>query len=120
MQRGIVVVTPALDAVFKAARSSGTLNLSGKDLKEVPPEVYSLLDDVPQSEKWWEAVELQKVLLARNSLTHISEEIGRLPCLTWLDVSYNSLPRLPAAVGKVWEREPGGEGDRPPALTHMA
>ncbi|CAI5955273.1 unnamed protein product [Closterium sp. NIES-65] len=71
--------------------------------REVPPEVYSLLDDVPQSEKWWEAVELQKVLLARNSLTHISEEIGRLPCLTWLDVSYNALPRLPAAVGKLVE-----------------
>ncbi|GJP73221.1 hypothetical protein CLOP_g3960, partial [Closterium sp. NIES-67] len=103
MSRGIVIVTPGLDAVFKAARASGTLNLSGNDLKEVPPEVYSLLDDVPQTEKWWESVELQKVLLSQNSLTQVSEEIGRLPCLTWIDVSYNALARLPAAIGKLVE-----------------
>lgn len=47
-------VKESMDRVLKAARSSGSLNLSNRSLSEVPDEVYKILDAVGEGEKWWE------------------------------------------------------------------
>ena len=37
-------------------------------------------------DRWWEQVDLTKLILASNTLTQLSEDISNLPALTVLDV----------------------------------
>ncbi|XP_071736613.1 plant intracellular Ras-group-related LRR protein 6 [Rutidosis leptorrhynchoides] len=90
-----------MDRMLKAARASGSLNLSNRSLKEVPDEVYKSLDAVGEGENWWEAVELQKLILAHNEIELIKEDIKNLPLLTVLNISHNKLSYLPAAIGEL-------------------
>ncbi|KAJ6376408.1 hypothetical protein OIU76_025532 [Salix suchowensis] len=90
-----------MDRVLKTARSSGSLNLSNRSLREVPEEVYKILDAVGEGEKWWENVELQKLILAHNSIESIKEDLKNLSQLTVLNVSHNQLSVLPAAIGEL-------------------
>ncbi|KAB5534659.1 hypothetical protein DKX38_017745 [Salix brachista] len=90
-----------MDRVLKTARSSGSLNLSNRSLREVPEEVYKILDAVGEGEKWWENVELQKLILAHNSIESIKEDLKNLSQLTVLNVSHNQLSALPAAIGEL-------------------
>ncbi|XP_010935651.1 plant intracellular Ras-group-related LRR protein 6 isoform X1 [Elaeis guineensis] len=90
-----------MDRVLKSARSSGSLNLSNRSLRELPNEVYQNLDGVGEDEKWWEAVELQKLILAHNNLKVLKEDIRNLSMLTVLNVSHNKLSCLPAAIGEL-------------------
>ncbi|PSS16195.1 Plant intracellular Ras-group-related LRR protein [Actinidia chinensis var. chinensis] len=90
-----------MDRVVKAARSFGSLNLSNRSLKEVPDEVYKTLDAVGEGVKWWEAVELQKLILAHNNIESLREDLRNLPLLTVLNVSHNKLSHLPAAIGEL-------------------
>nr|GMD84083.1 plant intracellular Ras-group-related LRR protein 6 isoform X1 [Ipomoea batatas] len=90
-----------MDRVLKAARTSGSLNLSNRSLREVPDEVYQSLDAVSGDEKWWEAVELQKLILAHNDIESLKEDLRNLPMLIVLNVSHNKLTCLPAAVGEL-------------------
>ncbi|KAF7141420.1 hypothetical protein RHSIM_Rhsim06G0196800 [Rhododendron simsii] len=70
-------------------------------LREVPNEVYKSLDAVGEGENWWEAVELQKLILAHNNIESLKEDIRNLPLLTVLNVSHNKLSHLPAAIGEL-------------------
>ncbi|KAK6229469.1 hypothetical protein QUC31_002041 [Theobroma cacao] len=90
-----------MDRLLKAARTSGSLNLSNRSLREVPVELYRSLDAVGEGEKWWEAVELQKLILAHNNIESLKEDLRNLPLLTVLNVSHNKLTDLPAAIGQL-------------------
>ncbi|XP_034213191.1 plant intracellular Ras-group-related LRR protein 6 isoform X2 [Prunus dulcis] len=90
-----------MDRVIKAARSSGSLNLSNRNLSQVPDEVYRSTSAVGDDEKWWEAVELQKLIIAHNNIESLKEELRNLPLLTVLNVSHNKLSELPAAIGEL-------------------
>ncbi|KAI3755799.1 hypothetical protein L1987_55605 [Smallanthus sonchifolius] len=90
-----------MDRMLKAARASGSLNLSNRSLKEVPDEVYKSLDSVGESENWWEAVELQKLILAHNDIQLLKEDIRNLPLLSVLNISHNKLSHLPTAIGEL-------------------
>lgn len=90
-----------MDRMLKAARASGSLNLSNRSLKEVPDEVYKSLDAVGEGENWWEAVELQKLILAHNDIQSLKEDIRNLPLLSVLNISHNKLSHLPAAIGEL-------------------
>ncbi|OAE28954.1 hypothetical protein AXG93_2960s1330 [Marchantia polymorpha subsp. ruderalis] len=68
---------------------------------EVPPDVYKMLDTVGTDEKWWEVVELQKLILAHNNITVLSEDLGKITSLTLLNVSHNQLTSLPAAISEL-------------------
>ncbi|XP_019727369.1 leucine-rich repeat-containing protein 40 [Hippocampus comes] len=99
--------------LLKAARQSGTLNLSNRSLTEVPASVYRLNVDTPEeahhnvsfgaSERWWEQTDLTKLLLASNGLTRLSDDIRLLPALTTLDLHDNQLQTLPPALGELRE-----------------
>ncbi|KAD4178959.1 hypothetical protein E3N88_27550 [Mikania micrantha] len=90
-----------MDRMLKAARASGSLNLSNRSLKEVPDEVYKSLDSIGEGENWWEAVELQKLILAHNDIRLLKEDIRNLPLLSVLNVSHNKLSKLPTAIGEL-------------------
>ncbi|KAL8607179.1 hypothetical protein ACOMHN_009573 [Nucella lapillus] len=96
-------------SILKQARRSGQLNLSGRNLTEVPESVWRINLDVPEEarsvsldntdERWWEQVELTKLILASNALAFLGEGLGQLPALTVLDVHDNRLVSLPDALG---------------------
>ncbi|XP_019051523.1 PREDICTED: plant intracellular Ras-group-related LRR protein 6 isoform X2 [Nelumbo nucifera] len=88
-----------MDRMLKAARSSGSLNLSNRSLREVPDEVYQILDAVREDEKWWEAAEMQKLILAHNNIEVLKEDVKNLSMLSVLNISHNRLSHLPAAIG---------------------
>jgi len=86
------------DVLLRQARKSGQLNLSNRGLTKVPDKVWRVNLDVPpeaknvsldcaEDDKWWEIVDLTKLILASNKLTEISPEIAQFPALAVLDVS---------------------------------
>ena len=52
---------------------------------DVPEEARNISLDNAE-DRWWEQVDLTKLILASNSLVSISEDIHQLPALTVLDV----------------------------------
>ncbi|KAK9085193.1 hypothetical protein Sjap_025604 [Stephania japonica] len=90
-----------MDRILKAARASGSLNLSNRSLREVPKEVYGILETVGNDENWWEAVELQKLILAHNSIEVLKEDIKNLSFLSVLNISHNKLSQLPSSIGEL-------------------
>ncbi|XP_077462671.1 leucine-rich repeat-containing protein 40-like [Stigmatopora argus] len=97
--------------LLRAARKSGSLNLTNRNLTEVPANVYRLNVDTPEeargdasfsaSDRWWEQTDLTKLLLSSNRLSGLSEDIRLLPALATLDLHDNQLQTLPAALGEL-------------------
>ena len=51
--------------------------------------------------RWWEQVELTKLILATNKLTQITKDIKHLSNLTSLDIHDNQLQSIDDAVGEL-------------------
>lgn len=73
-------------ALLRQARGSGQLNLSNRRLKEVPESVWRINLDASaeaarsgealsfdSEDRWWEQQELQRLILASNALTELSD-----------------------------------------------
>ncbi|KAH9650801.1 Leucine-rich repeat (LRR) family protein [Citrus sinensis] len=73
----------------------------GDATADVPNEVYKNFDEAGEGDKWWEAVDLQKLILAHNNIEKLKEDLRNLPLLTVLNVSHNKLSELPAAIGEL-------------------
>ncbi|KAF7253725.1 Leucine-rich repeat-containing protein 40 [Varanus komodoensis] len=94
--------------LIRAARKSGQLNLSGRELTEVPLHVWRINLDTPEeasknlsfgaADRWWEQTDLTKLILSSNKLRCLSDDVKLLPALTVLDVHDNQLISLPAAI----------------------
>lgn len=92
-------------SILKQARRSGQLNLSGRNLTTVPDSVWRINLDVPEEartvamdntdDRWWEQIDLTKLILASNLLTSLGSGIVNLTALTVLDVHDNRLVSLP-------------------------
>lgn len=62
----------------------------------VPSSVWRINIDTPEEgktismetadDRWWEQVDLTKLILASNALDHLSEDVKLLPALVVLDV----------------------------------
>ncbi|XP_036610892.1 leucine-rich repeat-containing protein 40 isoform X2 [Trichosurus vulpecula] len=97
--------------LLKAARKSGQLNLSGRELSEVPQTVWRINLDLPEeanqnhsfnsSERWWEQTDLTKLIISNNKLQSLSDDLRLLPALTILDMHDNLLTSLPCAIGEL-------------------
>lgn len=67
----------------KQARFEGKLNISAMQLTEIPDEVYKMYEttgsdqDDDDGPKWYESVDLTKMLLADNELKEIGEELAQ-------------------------------------------
>uniref|UniRef100_A0A0D3FCB7 F-box domain-containing protein n=1 Tax=Oryza barthii TaxID=65489 RepID=A0A0D3FCB7_9ORYZ len=70
-----------------------------QSIPQVPKEVYNNLDTGAQDEKWWEGVDLQKLILAHNNLEVLREDLRNLSSLVVLNISHNNISSLPAAIG---------------------
>ncbi len=70
------------------SRKKGILDLSGRGLTALPPEIGKLTD-------------LTELDVSNNKLTTLPPEIGKLANLTELDVSHNQLTTLPPQIGKL-------------------
>lgn len=110
-------------AVVKQARLTGHLNLSNKALIEVPDIVWNLnsltndpstdkgklmtasfdfpLNEDDSPERWWDYVDLTKLLLASNKLSSIPGDIENLVSLTVLDLHDNQITALPESLGEL-------------------
>nr|XP_034356491.1 leucine-rich repeat-containing protein 40 isoform X2 [Arvicanthis niloticus] len=94
--------------LLKAARSSGQLNLAGRNLGEVPQCVWRINVDIPEeanqnlsfnsTERWWEQTDLTKLIISSNKLQSLSDDLRLLPALTVLDIHDNQLTSLPSAI----------------------
>ncbi|XP_041359115.1 leucine-rich repeat-containing protein 40-like [Gigantopelta aegis] len=97
--------------VLKQARKSGQLNISGRSLTQVPDAVWRINIDIPEEcrdvslanteDRWWEQVDLTKLILASNWLTSLPEDLKQLPALTVIDIHDNRLESLPDALGQL-------------------
>nr|XP_060629707.1 leucine-rich repeat-containing protein 40 [Anolis sagrei ordinatus] len=97
--------------LIRAARKSGQLNLSGRELSEVPLHVWRINLDTPEeaqqnlsfggADRWWEQTDLTKLILSSNKLKCLSDDLQLLPALTVLDVHDNQLTSLPSAIGSL-------------------
>ena len=86
------------DALFKGARYSGKLDLSGRSLREVPDSVFGLDSDAGADEQWWMMVETRELNLSDNALAVVPPEVGaRLEQLEVLDLARNALTCLQAS-----------------------
>jgi len=67
----------------------------------VPSAVWRINIDTPEEgktismddadDRWWEQIDLTKLILASNALDHLAEDIKLLPALVVLDVCINYL-----------------------------
>ena len=98
------------------ARKSGQLNLSNRGLEKVPDEVLRMYEP-PQSkseqaaaasfavgreERWWDQVDLTKLILASNCIREIPEDLAKFGALQVLDVSINWLAYLSACLAATY------------------
>ncbi|XP_008588496.1 PREDICTED: leucine-rich repeat-containing protein 40, partial [Galeopterus variegatus] len=100
--------TSVPQGLIKAARKSGQLNLSGRNLTEVPQCVWRINVDIPEeanqtlsfsaAERWWEQTDLTKLIISNNKLQSLTEDLRLLPALTVLDIHDNQLTSLPSAI----------------------
>ncbi|XP_054720197.1 LOW QUALITY PROTEIN: leucine-rich repeat-containing protein 40-like [Uloborus diversus] len=100
--------------IIKQARQSGTLNLSNRGISEMPDVVWnlnklsaeetkalSLSLESSEDDRWWDHVDLTKLIFASNSLKSISPEISNYPALNTLDLHDNCLSSLPDTVAEL-------------------
>ena len=84
-------MTPAelLECIEEAAQDQATeLDLSGEDIKELPPEIGRLTS-------------LERLTVVGNELTSLPPEIGQLTQLTSLSLASNRLMSLPPELGEL-------------------
>lgn len=89
----------SLDRLIKQARVNGCLNLSTYNLNEIPKKVLRInidkADDADDGQdgddenkfKWWEQINLQKLIIASNKIKEIPKDIQYLDTLITFDVS---------------------------------
>ncbi|KAI9327392.1 hypothetical protein BDR26DRAFT_875562 [Obelidium mucronatum] len=80
------------------ARTSGRLNLANHGLADVPAALFaadSAGGDGAGDSRWWEAVDLTRLVLADNCLAALDARIAGLRALTLLDAHNNCLTALP-------------------------
>ncbi|KAJ3041912.1 hypothetical protein HDV00_008421 [Rhizophlyctis rosea] len=98
-------------ALIDQSRSSGRLNLSDKNLKVVPEQLFSpatpalskkvdlSFDRSGDEQNWWEVTELTRLIVANNVLEELDERIGEFGALTVLDARNNRLQSVPDQIG---------------------
>jgi leucine-rich repeat protein SHOC2 len=85
--------------VYKAARKTGSLNLSSKQMTAVPLEIFALDSILEQDENFWEVCPLTKLDLSHNEITELPPQVSNLVDLLSLKLRGNHLENLPPTIG---------------------
>ena len=91
-------VEDQLKQLYIRARKRGVLDLSGKELEEVPQQVWKINSE-SFGEKWWLLVPITRLILRHNNIVSLPEDVNYSYELTELEVlncSYNRLLSLPS------------------------
>ena len=87
----------AFQTLLKQSRINGSLNLSNYQLTQIPSKVLRINVDKFEEEtnedhengfKWWQQIDMQKLILASNKITEIPKDIQFLESLVTFDVSF--------------------------------
>jgi hypothetical protein len=93
-------------------KESKSLDLSNRDLTELPPEIgelthlehldlsYNYLGKIPR--EIGKLVNLKTLLLLKNKLVELPPEIGHLKSLHLIDISHNMFSTLPSEIGLLY------------------
>ncbi|KAF8250892.1 L domain-like protein [Wilcoxina mikolae CBS 423.85] len=105
--------TKVLQQRIKSARVEGRLNISNLELKEIPAAVYKMYDtseeelaatDDDNGPKWYESVDLAKLIGADNEIGEVGEELAQqFGGLSFIDMHNNLLTGLPANLVQLTE-----------------
>ncbi|KAG2183319.1 hypothetical protein INT43_006324 [Umbelopsis isabellina] len=97
--------TNKLETVIKQAKGSGKLNISNRNLEDIPDSVWNMYHVDPNSisvdfssgsDLWSDQEELTRMIAADNSIKEISERIGEeFGALRHIDFHNNQLTGLP-------------------------
>ncbi|CAL8130660.1 unnamed protein product [Orchesella dallaii] len=101
-------------ALIKNARKSGVLNISSRNLMNVPPKVWiineldeneksnvSVALDAPSPDKWWEFADLNKLIIANNYISEIPDDIVNLVSLQFFDAHDNQITKVSEKFGEL-------------------
>ena len=88
----------AMTSLVRAAHASGGLNLTGRGLAAVPPELLAWHAPIGD-ENWWDVVELRKLDVSHNAFVDLPDELFvQLSELQTLHAGNNQLDALPPTL----------------------
>ncbi|KAG7381860.1 hypothetical protein PHYPSEUDO_005516 [Phytophthora pseudosyringae] len=88
----------AMARTLRLARQSGSLNLSSRDSRAFPEEVFRLYDELDEGERSWECAVLKKLDLSYNEIAELPSQVETLKYLVSFKMRHNLLRRLPSAL----------------------
>ncbi|RLN92892.1 hypothetical protein BBJ28_00021544 [Nothophytophthora sp. Chile5] len=91
-----------LARAYRVARQSGQLNLSSRELRAFPPDVfrfYDMVEEVGDMLQLGKLYKLRELGLEGNSLTQLPEALASLSHLEVLRLESNQLQALPSQIG---------------------
>ena len=93
----------SLESALIRGKETGSLNLSQRDLNEIPFQLIQFDTLKFENARWWEFVNISKLDISLNSISIIPEDLflGNLNDLTHLNISHNCLRNLPESLKKL-------------------
>ncbi|ETV96612.1 hypothetical protein, variant 1 [Aphanomyces invadans] len=90
-----------MQRTLRQSRQSGVLNLSARDLKDIPEAVFYPTKCMESDENLWECRDLVKLDLSYNDLVTVPQDVEHLQALTWLKLKQNQLTDVPPQLGSL-------------------
>lgn len=93
-----VLQKSSMACTMRQARQSGILNLTSRDFRVFPDELFRLYDELDEDEKSWECAVLTKLDLSYNEIVELPSQIETLMYLVSFKMRHNHLRRLPVSL----------------------
>ncbi|ETV77396.1 hypothetical protein H257_08819 [Aphanomyces astaci] len=90
-----------MQRTLRQSRQSGALNLSARDLKDIPKAVFFPNMHMESDEQHWECRDLVKLDLSYNDLVAVPADVEQLQALTWLKLKQNQLTDIPPQLASL-------------------
>ncbi|KAI9233531.1 MAG: hypothetical protein BYD32DRAFT_399092 [Podila humilis] len=103
-------VQKSIKSLIANAKGTGIVNISSRDLTEVPHEIWNMytvdpdkvvIDFNATGTAWYDAVDLTRLIAADNKITFIGTRIQEFGALTVVDFHGNELTDLPEEIGQL-------------------
>ncbi|KAF9963698.1 hypothetical protein BGZ65_000713 [Modicella reniformis] len=103
-------VQKPIKSVIANAKGTGIINISSRELTEVPIEVWNMyhvdpdkivVDFSSSGGGWYDAVDLTRFVASDNKITHLNARIHEFGALVSVDLRSNELATLPEELGEL-------------------